>query len=177
MGIFSILFVIASVVFSVTSSVIAAKKARRAKKKAEAEADARKGFEIVVDGEIRALPIIYGRAKVGGVRTFHKVINRYENYISNADKVFEPGHLTVGTRSDKPVYLIFDQVLSKREITTFYDFIIDDKIVLEIKRGNHFCKRDFDQVIGYLKASGLKLGILAIFSPTGLRFKRVLNIK
>jgi len=126
MDIFSILFVIASVVFSVTSSVIAAKKARRAKKKAEAEADARKGFEIVVDGEIRALPIIYGRAKVGGVRTFHKVINRYENYISNADKVFEPGHLTVGTRSDKPVYLIFDQVLSKREITTFYDFIIDD---------------------------------------------------
>jgi len=59
----------------------------------------------------------------------------------------------------------------------FIDFIIDDKIVLEIKRGNHFCKRDFDQVIGYLKASGLKLGILAIFSPTGLRFKRVLNIK
>ncbi|MDD5071372.1 MAG: GxxExxY protein [Patescibacteria group bacterium] len=59
----------------------------------------------------------------------------------------------------------------------FIDFIIDDKIVLEIKRGNHFCKKDFDQVIGYLKASRLKLGILAIFSPNGLKFKRVLNLK
>ena len=59
----------------------------------------------------------------------------------------------------------------------FIDFIIDDKIVLEIKRGNHFNKRDFDQVIGYLKASGLRLGVLAIFTPGGLRFKRVLNIK
>jgi GxxExxY protein len=58
----------------------------------------------------------------------------------------------------------------------FIDFIIDDKIVLEIKKGNRFCKKDFDQVIGYLKASELKLGILAIFSPSGLRFKRVLNI-
>jgi len=59
----------------------------------------------------------------------------------------------------------------------FIDFIIDDKIVLEIKRGNHFNKRDFDQVIGYLKASGLRSGVLAIFTPGGLRFKRVLNIK
>lgn len=59
----------------------------------------------------------------------------------------------------------------------FMDFIIEDKIVLEIKRTEHFSRDDFNQVIGYLKATGYKLGIIASFTSRGLKFKRVLNIK
>ncbi|MDO8261258.1 MAG: GxxExxY protein [Candidatus Magasanikbacteria bacterium] len=58
----------------------------------------------------------------------------------------------------------------------FMDFIIEDKIVLEIKRNDHFSRNDFNQLVGYLKATGYKLGILASFSSRGLKFKRVLNI-
>jgi len=59
----------------------------------------------------------------------------------------------------------------------FVDFIIEEKIVLEIKKGSHFAKRNFGQVEAYLKVTGLKLAILANFSSTEVKYKRILNIK
>lgn len=46
----------------------------------------------------------------------------------------------------------------------FIDFVIDDKIVVELKIANDFYKKDISQVLGYLKATKLKLGILVIFT-------------
>ncbi|MDP2741786.1 MAG: GxxExxY protein [bacterium] len=57
-----------------------------------------------------------------------------------------------------------------------FDFLIDKKVVLEIKRGNFFSKTDIVQTTGYLKTANLKLGILARFSSKGLKFKRIINI-
>ena len=63
-------------------------------------------------------------------------------------------------------------------ITTLYlDFLIDDKIVLELKQGNRFNKSDIEQVYQYLKAANLKLGILARFTSSGVKFLRILNIR
>lgn len=58
----------------------------------------------------------------------------------------------------------------------FVDFIIEDKIVLEIKKGSHFAKRNFEQVEAYLKVTGFKLAILANFSSTEIKYKRILNL-
>ncbi len=57
----------------------------------------------------------------------------------------------------------------------YIDFIIEGKIVLEIKKGNYFSKRNIKQVKGYLKVTGMKLAILANFTPSGVKFFRVLN--
>jgi len=57
----------------------------------------------------------------------------------------------------------------------FLDFLIEDKIILEIKAGNHFSRQNFSQVLEYLNTTNLKLAILANFTPTGVKFKRVLN--
>ena len=59
----------------------------------------------------------------------------------------------------------------------YIDFIINGIIVLEIKKGNRFSKRYFDQVVSYLKVTGMKLAILAHFTSDGVKFKRILNIK
>lgn len=56
------------------------------------------------------------------------------------------------------------------------DFIIEGKIVLEIKRGNRFSHNDFNQVEEYLNKSGLMLAILAVFTKEELRYTRTLNI-
>lgn len=53
--------------------------------------------------------------------------------------------------------------------------MIEDKIVLEIKVGNFFLKNNLDQILGYLKISNKKLGILANFTRDGVKFYRVLN--
>lgn len=57
------------------------------------------------------------------------------------------------------------------------DFIIEDKIILEIKQGNTFLKTNIDQLHSYLKMSKLQLGILANFTSRGLLYKRILNIR
>lgn len=59
----------------------------------------------------------------------------------------------------------------------FLDFLVDNKIILEIKVGERFDKNYFNQVFGYLKANDLKLGILVNFTREKVRFRRILNIR
>lgn len=56
----------------------------------------------------------------------------------------------------------------------FLDFVIDNKIVLEIKAHHGFFPRDFRQVTAYLQATDLHLAILAAFTRSGVIFQRVL---
>jgi GxxExxY protein len=57
----------------------------------------------------------------------------------------------------------------------FLDFLIDDKVVLEIKKGNDSNISDIKQVLMYLKTTKLKLGILAYFGSNGVKYKRIIN--
>jgi len=58
----------------------------------------------------------------------------------------------------------------------YLDFLIENKVVLEIKKGDRFSRRNIEQVLNYLKATGLKLGILANFGSKDLKFKRIVNL-
>ena len=57
----------------------------------------------------------------------------------------------------------------------FLDFVIENKIVLELKVGQYFHSRDIKQILGYLKSTELQLGILAIITPQGIQYKRIIN--
>ena len=62
----------------------------------------------------------------------------------------------------------------------FPDFLIeinDVKIILDIKKNENFGPKNIRQVNDYLKATGLKLGILANFTKSGVKFKRLINLK
>lgn len=57
----------------------------------------------------------------------------------------------------------------------FVDFVIDSKILIELKAKDFYTSKDINQVISYLKTLGLKLGILVNFRPDKLRFRRIVN--
>lgn len=57
----------------------------------------------------------------------------------------------------------------------FLDFLVCDLIILELKVGAHFRKKDFDQVKSYLSKTQCMLGILVRFSDEGVVFHRVLR--
>ena len=57
----------------------------------------------------------------------------------------------------------------------YFDFLVDNKIVVELKVGNHFSPQSIEQTYRYLRVSDLRLGILARFSHDGVKIKRVLN--
>jgi len=58
-----------------------------------------------------------------------------------------------------------------------FDFIYEEKIVVELKQGESFSRQNIDQVYAYLKAANLKLGLLINFTKKGVKFKRIVNIK
>ena len=58
----------------------------------------------------------------------------------------------------------------------YIDFIVEDKIALEIKKGDKFTKTNIEQLYAYLKATNLKLGILVNFTSDGIKFKRIVNL-
>ncbi len=57
----------------------------------------------------------------------------------------------------------------------FLDFLIEDRIVLEVKAASRFYPRDVKQLLAYLKRADIELGILANFSRNNLQLKRVLR--
>ena len=64
---------VASLVIAVGSAYVQQRKAKKARKAAKE----RRGFEVVTEGEIENVPVIYGRTKRGGTRVFHKVSKSY----------------------------------------------------------------------------------------------------
>jgi GxxExxY protein len=56
-----------------------------------------------------------------------------------------------------------------------FDFIVGNKIVVELKVSEKLSKKDFDQIKQYLERSDLKLGLLARFGQKGVRVYRVLK--
>ncbi len=67
--------------------------------------------------------------------------------------------------------------LDDQPIASYYlDFLVEKKIVLELKRGARYIRQDIAQVYAYLQASKLQLGILATFTDRGVAFKRVVNV-
>lgn len=56
------------------------------------------------------------------------------------------------------------------------DFLIDEKIIVELKKGNNFSKSHIDQILEYLRTQHLKLGILINFGSNGVVSKRIINI-
>lgn len=90
---------------AIAFQVVQAKKARSAAKSA---AEARKGFEMVIDGDISTLPIVYGRALVGGTRVYHQTASDFKHAPSNGNKTFLTG--PPGTSGGSYEYMAFDPV-------------------------------------------------------------------
>ena len=60
---------------------------------------------------------------------------------------------------------------------SFLDFEVEQKIIIELKKDALFSGKHIEQVMEYLKESGLKLAILINFSSQGVRTKRLINFE
>lgn len=64
----------------------------------------------------------------------------------------------------------------KKLAAQYLDFLIDEKLILELKVSNRFRRQDFDQTNAYLATTGLQLALLVRFDATGVTIRRVINI-
>lgn len=59
--------------------------------------------------------------------------------------------------------------------TCYFDFLVEGKIILELKKGDYFGRKNIQQIQNYLQVSKLELGIIANFTRKGVKFIRILN--
>jgi GxxExxY protein len=57
------------------------------------------------------------------------------------------------------------------------DLVVDNRVLLELKATNEMHSIFENQILAYLKASGLKLGLLVNFGKKKLEIKRYINEK
>lgn len=73
------------------------------------------------------------------------------------------------------------KILYKRELSiansgNILDFVVDNKIVLELKSARILTKEDYRQTQNYLQQTNIKLGILVNFRPKYLKPVRIIRI-
>jgi len=69
----------------------------------------------------------------------------------------------------------------KREVSisnsgNILDFIVENKIVLELKNTRTFTKENYRQIQNYLQQTNIKLGLLVNFRPKYLKPMRIIRI-
>jgi len=66
--------------------------------------------------------------------------------------------------------------LGKEVVGNIVDFMIDEVILVDLKAKKFITKDDYYQMLRYLQASNLKLGLLINFRNSHLKPKRTINL-
>ena len=94
-----------------------------------------------------------------------------EKHYQNAVEI-KLKELNIPYQREKKVNVKFEN----EDLGEFYiDFVIDDKILLELKKIWRITPNDIKQVLRYLDALNLRLGIIANFKRKRLEYRRILN--
>ena len=88
----------------------------------------------------------------------------YENAL-----VYELNELGFKTEQQKPLSVKYKGL----EMGVYYsDLIVDGKVLLELKAHERFKYDHAPQVLNYLKATGIRVGLLINFGKTKVEFRR-----
>jgi GxxExxY protein len=68
------------------------------------------------------------------------------------------------------------KIRGKIVVKNYFDFTIEDKLVVELKSGSDKYKEVCNQLFQYLKSSNLKLGLIIRFTKDGVKTKRIPNL-
>ncbi len=71
---------------------------------------------------------------------------------------------------------ILDVFYKERKVKQFVcDFLVDDAVLVELKAIKSLTDIETAQVLNYLRATGLNLGLLLNFGAKSLEYKRIIN--
>ncbi|MEK7125571.1 MAG: GxxExxY protein [Patescibacteria group bacterium] len=78
----------------------------------------------------------------------------------------------INYKEQLPVKLTYDGQMIGKYIV---DFVVDDKILVELKRTNQIYPSHQKQVLNYLQTLDLKLGLLIYFTNSSVKYSRIIN--
>ena len=113
---------------------------------------------------------------VGILYEVHKNLGKGFSEIVYKDAIeYEFQQQNIPYEREKEFSVIYKNTTLKHKF--YADFVVFDKIILEIKTVDCFNNSHYNQCLNYLKVSDNKLAILANFNLVSLEYKRIINTK
>jgi|SRR3989338_3823257 len=113
--------------------------------------------------------------KISGVLfRVHNKLGRFCREIQYGD-LLEVELKNAGLNFEREKILPIEDI-SKNDQSNKVDFLIEDKILLDIKAKKFITKEDYFQMRRYLKCSKLELGLIVNFRNTYVKAQRIINL-
>ncbi|MFN9519177.1 MAG: GxxExxY protein [Bacteroidota bacterium] len=108
-----------------------------------------------------------------GMNVFNELGNGFLEAVYQDALEVEFNLLGIPYKREVPYQIYYKgERLSRRYIA---DFIVYDEVVFELKAQEFLVKANHSQVVNYLKASNLKVGLLVNFGEKALNYKRFIK--
>lgn len=115
-------------------------------------------------------------AKVIGcaMKVHQKMRNGYQELIYQRCLIIELNKEGIGFKQEMELPIFYDGIeVGKRRV----DFLIENKVVVEIKAVTELTDAYLAQALNYLEALNLEIGLLINFGSKSLEVKRIINNK
>src|ERR1700761_4279705 len=110
---------------------------------------------------------------IGACFEVHKILGHgFKEAVYKDALELELNKLNIPFSREKPYSIFYKEQKLKHFFVA--DFVVYDTIILEIKIGNYIGDPYLKQTLNYLKASGLRLGIVINFGTPSLEYQRVI---
>jgi GxxExxY protein len=110
---------------------------------------------------------------IGACFEVHKILGHGFKEVVYKDALeFEFKRLGLPFEKEKPYSIFYKEQKLKHFFVA--DFVLYNTIILEIKAGNYIGDPYIKQTLNYLKASGLRLGIVINFGAPSVEYQRVI---
>ncbi len=110
---------------------------------------------------------------IGACFEVHRILGHgFKEAVYKDALELELNRLEIPFVREKPYTIIYKEQKLKHYFVA--DFVLYDTIILEIKIGSYIGDSYIKQTLNYLKASGLRLGIVINFGKSSLESQRVI---
>jgi len=113
------------------------------------------------------------RTVIGAAMEVHKILGAgFLESVYEEALAIEFELQKIPSERQKTINVFYKNRLAKQFVC---DFIVYDKIIIELKAIKKISDVEKAQMLNYLKATGLNLGLILNFSSSSLEVKRVIN--
>ena len=113
------------------------------------------------------------RTIIGAAMEVHKILGAgFLESVYDEALAIEFDLRQIPHQRQKPIEVFYKNRLAKQFVC---DFVTYDKIIVELKAIKEITDTERAQVLNYLKATGLSLGLLLNFGSSSLEIKRIIS--
>ncbi len=111
---------------------------------------------------------------IGICMEVHRVLGRGFAEVVYKDAIeFELQQRKINYEREKNLSIHYKEIILQRSFNA--DFLVYEKIILEAKAKSGVVEDDIGQIVNYLSATKLKIGLLVNFGEDSLKFKRIIR--